>query len=177
MPSQARDIPELRALCERLVPGEIPDIVPRDVPPWAELNECVVNVSKMVEKFGGEAVRGWRLWEPLPGLMIEAEFHVVWRDPDGSLLDVSRHFPGFTATVFLPDPSLGYEGRQIPNERVPLIEDNLLNEFIESLEAEFEVMNGGDLADHHGQIQLTPEMKAIQARQQALFAQIAQTHY
>jgi hypothetical protein len=167
----------MRALCERLVPGEIPEFVHIDVPPWAEANECIDNVGRMVEEYRGEAVNGWRLWEPLPDLMIEAEFHVVWRSSDGSLLDVSPHFPGFTQSVFLPDPSLNYEGQQIPNERVPLVDDTLIQAFIEALEAEYEAMNRGELADYHGPVKLTPEMKAIQARQQALFAQIAQTHY
>lgn len=167
----------MRVLCGRLVPGETPKFVRLDVPPWAEANECTDNVARVIKEFGGEAVNGWRLWEPLPDLMIEAEFHVVWRRPEGSLLDVSPHFPGFTETVFLPDPGLEYEGRQIPNERVPLVKDTLVREFIEALEAEYEVMNRAELADYHGLITPTPEMEEIKVRQQALFAQIAQMHY
>lgn len=79
--------------------------------------------------------------------------------------------------MFLTDPGLKYEGRQIPNERVPLVDDTLVTELIEAFEADFEVMNRGELAEHHGPVELTPEMKAIKARQQNLLAQIAKTHY
>jgi len=177
LPRQARDIPEIRALCERLVPGEIPDIVPMEAAPWAEPDECLANVAGMVERFGGETVVGWRLLESLPDLMIETEFHAVWRKPDGSLLDVSIPVPGFKETVFLPDPKLEYEGRQIPNQRVPLKEDTLIEELIEAFDAHFEVMNRGELADYHGLVNLTPEMQAVEGRIQTLLAQIVQTHY
>jgi hypothetical protein len=177
LPRQVRDTPEARELCERLAPGQEPQFVNIDAPPWAELNECIANVARVINEHGGEAAYGWRLWEPLPDLLIEAEFHVVWQDPGEPLLDVTPPFPGFTQTVFLPGPELVYEGQQIPNERVPLVDDHLVQEFVKALDTEFELMNQGELADYHGPVKLTPEMKANQARQHALFEQIARKHY
>jgi len=41
-----------------------------------------------VEEQGGAVQHGWALWE-WPRVMVEAEFHAVWRSPDGSRLDVT----------------------------------------------------------------------------------------
>lgn len=178
IPRPVIDMPEVRSLCERLVPGEIPEVLKVDAPPWAEPQDCIGNVKSVVKLHGGSTDYGWRLWETLPGLMIEAEFHAVWRHDDGRRHEVTpSETPDVATVVFLADPSLVYEARQIDNVRVPLTDDPLIGEFIQSAESFFEATNRGELADYHGKLVLTPEMRAIRKRQTELELAILQKHF
>lgn len=152
IPRPAIDRPEVRSLCERLVPGVIPrHIQVVEPPPGAVPDDCVGNVEIAMSIHGGIPVYGWQLWETLPDLLIEAEFHVVWEDNDGDVLDVSpKPFPGLSQIVFLPDENLTHEGRQIDNLRVALTDDPLVEELIKVAEAYFEATNRGELANYHG---------------------------
>lgn len=178
LPRPVADSPEVRALCERLVPGGIPQVLPVEASPFAQVNECVPAVEAMVRRQGGRAELGWQLWETLPGVMIEAEFHAIWVDESGSRHDVTpKPLPTITDIVFLPDPTLVYEGRQIDNVRASLVSDALVNEFIAANSAWFEVINRGDLAEHHGPLRLTPEMQAVAERCERLSAQVTAKYY
>ena len=178
IPKPVTDRPEVRALCERLVPGSIPVIVRVNAPAAAQPNDCVGNVASVIDVNGGTVKYGWQLWETWPGLLIEAEFHAVWVDAAGRQHDVTpKEVPGIQQIVFLADPKLVYEGRQIDNVRVPLIEDSLLREFIEAAEAFYEVTNRGELADFHGDLAPTPEMKMLQKRRTGLELRILKKYY
>lgn len=178
IPRAAVDTPEVRDLCEALVPGEIPVILSPDPPPWADPNQCTENVESLIERYGGTVEYGWQLWETLPGALLEAEFHAVWVDKEGRRHDVTpKAIPGITQIVFLPDPNLVYEGRQIDNLRRPLNDDPLIKAFIEAAEEFYEVTNRGELADYHGALTLTPEMQAIRQRQQRLQLLILRKYY
>jgi hypothetical protein len=177
LPRLVKDMPEVRALCGRLVPGTIPDLLVVDAPPWAAPDQCTENVARVVGEQGGEIVYGWKLVELLPGLMIEAEFHAVVISPQGDMLDVTPSgFPA-THTVFLPDPSLSYEGRQINSVRVALGDDPLVGDLIEALDDHFRAMNMGELADLHGEIVATPEIRDAKARLEDVLGQIMRKHY
>ena len=178
IPRPVVDRPEVRLLCERLVPRAIPVVLHVDAPPWADPNECTQNVASVIEIYGGSVEYGWQLWETLPGVLLEGEFHAVWVDPKGRRLDVTpKEIAGLACSVFLPDPALVYEGRQIDNVRVPLKDDTLITAFIQAAEDFFEVTNRGELADYHGALVLTPEMKAIAARRQRLEMEILEKYY
>ena len=123
-PKLPSDTLEVRALCARLVPGEIPVVLNVETVPGSEVNDCTANVERIVAGHGGRCQLGWQLWETLPGVMLEAEFHSVWVDPEGDLREVTPKALGFKQIVFLPDPKLHYEGRQIDNVRVPLRTSN-----------------------------------------------------
>jgi len=155
----------------------IPKIVEIKAPSWAATDECTENVAKVVAEHGGEVVYGWKLMEPLPGLLLEAEFHSVLLNEQGDFLDVTPSALPAPHTVFLPDPSLSYAGQQINSVRVALVDDPLITELIKAFDADFEVMNRGDLASQHGEIVTTPEMKASKARLRRLFSQVVQRHY
>ena len=86
-------------------------VLPR---PWANarLGKCLTNVREMVLREGGEAVYGWALehgplrqqgWYP-PPLYCRWLHHVVWRDPAGTLWEVSPHirFESDEGICFLP---------------------------------------------------------------------------
>lgn len=177
-PRPVTDRPEVRALCQELVPDEIPVVLGVDAPPWAQAIQCTDNVDRVIAEHGGQIEYGWRLWETIPDVMIEAEFHAVWLDADGRRHDVTpTHYPAIKETVFLPDTKLVYEGRQIDNVRRSLVDDTLVKQFIEAAEAWFEVTNRGELADYHGQLKLTPEMRTIRRRQEQLQLQILKRYF
>lgn len=176
LPRPVTDTTAVRELCERLVPGVIPKLVEIKAPIWAAADECTENVTKVIAEFGGEVVYGWKLVEPLPGLLLEAEFHSVLLNKQGDFLDVTPSAFPAPHTVFLPDPSLTYEGQQINSARVALVDDPLVAEMIEALDADFEAMNRGDLAKRHGAV-VTPEITASKARLEGLFSQVVQKHY
>jgi hypothetical protein len=117
-----------------------------------------LNVQRHVEQHGGEMAIGWALWE-YPGVFAEAEFHAVWRDPStGSLVDLNpRPFP-FSVISFLPDPVRRYEGRQVDNIRRPLNKNPLVKQFIYQAQRFFQLMNTGELADKHGEIEVSPRL-------------------
>lgn len=141
--------------------------MPVEPPPWAEPENCTDNVSAVVERDGGRAIDGWRIMESLPRVLLEAEFHVIWIAPDDRALDVTPSpVPG--ATLFLPDPAVRYQGRQIDNHRIALRSDPLIDQFITAAEAYYEVTNRGALADVHSDIAVTPAMARIIERRESL---------
>ncbi len=178
LPRPTFDSPKLGDLFKRLVPGGTP--LPVQVikpPPWAEPNECVANVASVIEIYGGATELGWQLWETLPGVLIEAEFHAVWIDKEGDRLDVTPNaIPGAARINFLPDPKLLDNGRQIDNVRISLVDDPLVNDLIKSHEAFFEATNRGELADSD-EFVMTPEIEAIESRGMRLEAAIVSKYY
>jgi len=95
--------------------------------PWqgARVGKCYNNVQAMVSQRGGEAVYGWALTDygphrafggKEPPLYRRWLNHVVWRDPEGQLREVSPNAvignyeqQEFLATEFVPDPSATFE--------------------------------------------------------------------
>jgi len=116
--------------------------------------------------------------------MPEAEFHAVWVDPTGTYRDLTPKRFGFQQSVFLADPSLTYDGKQINNVRVAINHDLLIEEFIAAADQYYEATNRGRLAHLHGDeylAALTTEQRAelltIQKRQEKLSLLIAQKYY
>lgn len=137
-PSAQRD-----ALCEELSPGQALLRLEVRPPKWAEIGQPVANAIRMGEMRGGHVELGWQLWETLPRVLLEAEFHAVWLDADGERHDITpKAFPGITAIRFLPDPGLTYEGAAVPSYRVPLVDDDAVRELIEAEDAFFRAHGG-----------------------------------
>ena len=63
---------------------------------------CSDGVQQKVEADGGEPVFGWSLWE-WSGALITAEFHAVWQDRQGALLDINPKPRGETSILFVAD--------------------------------------------------------------------------
>lgn len=63
--------------------------------------ECHLNVRYQVKQHGGKVVNGWMIWDG--DFFTEAEFHCVWRSPDGHLEDITPRVDGETEILFLPD--------------------------------------------------------------------------
>lgn len=181
LPRPLTDGPNAEALCDQLVPGARAETLDVDAPVGMQALDCVGNVRRMIEQCGGVAVYGWSLMETLPGVMMEAEFHAVWRKPDGSLQDVTpKQFPAMEPiTIFLADSSLVYRGQQIDSVRVPLRDEQLVHSFIRTAERRFEAWNRGELASYHGDMagRITPEMMRIEEQQGRFLKKIAQRYY
>ncbi len=166
------------ALCQKIAPDQ--QAVYLDIEPIKEavLNECYGNVAKVIQEFGGFVQYGWQIWETLPGVMAEAEFHAVWKDVNGNLHDVTpKETTYITNILFLPDQTRIYEGRQIDNIRIALIEDPLVYGFIKNRESLFETMNRGELANYHGMMVYTKEMENIERTGYELFREILKRFY
>jgi hypothetical protein len=179
IPRRLTDPARLAELIGQAVPGGVPGALPVEAPDWAEPRECVVNVERMVTENGGEVVHGWNLMEMLPDVLMEAEFHSVWCDPDGVLHDVT---PTEFALLepwrtFVADASLQYEGRQIDNIRVALRDDRLIQSHIRIQEKKFAALNEGELADYHGLIAATPKLEDLFKREQRFMAKMIERYY
>jgi uncharacterized protein YchJ len=76
----------------------------------------------------------------IPGVMIEAEHHAVWQSPKGMLICVSPHLQGERMIVFAPDPRTPFIGHTIDNVRRALVDEKVVEEFIEFGRARYEEM-------------------------------------
>lgn len=123
--------------------------------PDRAFNDCFVTVDRQVASNGGAPVFGWAIWE-IPGVLIEAEFHAVWQQPEGTLLDMSARPLRCDSITFVPDPNARYAGRQVDNVRAPLSSDPRVRQFIYLCQRRFELENTGALADQHGLVELPP---------------------
>src|SRR5687768_5682713 len=95
--------------------------------PYSERNFCFPIVERKVREENGEVVYGWRIWKHI--FMIEAEFHSVWRSPEGELIDITPN--GFHEIIFVPDKRHSYLGKQIDNIRLNITQNRLVDDYIE----------------------------------------------
>lgn len=114
-------------------------------------NECFPMVDEYISLNGGERVLGWTLWE-LPDLFIEAEFHAVWKSPEGELIDLNPRPLKTENILFLQDDSIEYNNYQINNFRLPLTNNPIVINFLNLHDKMFEFMNRGERKGQHGEI-------------------------
>lgn len=156
--------PYVREFCRTLNPENGPFFLKVTPEEAAKPLACTLNVEDKIQKEGGSAVYGWKIWEWY-GLMIEAEFHTVWRSADGDLYDITPNEGGYEKVLFLPDESIRYEGKQINNVRRSLSGNSKVQSYIEAHEHLFEIYNRGDRAFQY-KIELsdaeTMELKKVQ---------------
>lgn len=145
-----------RAFCAKLVPGGVPISITPTPPAHAALNDCVNLVDAAVRHAGGDRVDGWAVWER-PGILIEGEYHCVWRTPAGELRDLAPLPDGVSARLFLADPHLAYEGRQINNVRHALNGHASVQRLIAAYDAHFAMLNRGERAHQHGAVHVPRE--------------------
>lgn len=148
--------PEIPALAGRLAPSSTPTFIQVLPHPHGFPNECFGTVELKVHESGGAVQHGWAIWE-WPGVMIEAEFHAVWKSPDGFLNDVTPRVDSETHILFVADHVRVFEGKAIDNVRVPLREDPRIREFIGLAEKKYEILNRGERARQFGPIAIPKE--------------------
>jgi hypothetical protein len=121
-------------------------------PEWIEVEprpdgvvkECTENVARAIAEHGGTTRLGWMIWEE--DFMIEAIFHAVWENPDGRTVDVTPQDIPVDRIMFVPDPALQYQGRQIPNVRLNISGMIAVDHLIRLDEMEFALNNIADRA-------------------------------
>lgn len=101
---QARDVPP--AEYSDTPPFVVP-IAPRD---GARPLKCWFNVRDAVAAEGGEAVFGWSLWARPDG-HYQAIHHGIWRQPDGTLVDVTPVMEGYASVLFMADTRVPFDYR------------------------------------------------------------------
>jgi len=143
--------PYVLRFCRSIVPDAAPVYVPCRPLLGAPANECFPLVERQAASVGGERVFGWSVWE-WPRVFIEAEFHAVWKQPDGSFLDITPKSLPIPRVLFVPDPKRAYHGRQIDNIRLPLCNDKAVKRFCEVSALIFKELNTGALADVYGEV-------------------------
>lgn len=117
LPSSLND--EIGKFSRSIVLGASPVFVEVLASPGAIPNDCFNNVINQVKKFGGEVVYGWNVME-WPGVLLEAEFHAIWRKPTGELLDVSPREDGEPKILFIEDPENVYDGKMMISHQMAL---------------------------------------------------------
>ncbi len=133
----------------------------------AIVNNCFPIIEKQVQDHGGSICYGWQIWE-WPNIMIEAEFHAVWKDSDGGLHELTPKPLLIKNILFLPDPVRVYQGKQVNNVRRAISCADAVKDFINASDAEFEFMNRGKRANQHGELRITQKelIELEQIRQQ-----------
>jgi len=124
----------VRGLCRKIGNVGEPLFVRVSAPPEGRLDDCFEDVRRQIEKYGGTVQHGWTIWE-WPGIFIEAEFHAVWCDKDGTLLDVTPKRDGEEQILFVPDPKRVFTGRRIDNVRKAVGRDPRIKELLKTHEA------------------------------------------
>jgi len=114
----------------------------------AELSDCTNIVEAHVKKHGGKVVYGWQIWKS--SILVEAEFHAVWENQKGELVDLTPKPPGFTHILFAEDDRIVYDGKQIDNVRLNITDNLLVDHFIEASKAFYRLQNNGEKALLHG---------------------------
>jgi hypothetical protein len=109
---------------------------PRDFAP--ELQNCHFNIWVQCDKAGGEPQHGWLLAEDAVEDFAEAQFHTVWRSPDGRLLDMTPRADGEKRVMFVPDAGRSiqlsdHEGRPaiITYDNVRMYRGHLITELVQ----------------------------------------------
>ena len=146
--------PYVVSFCRSFVADPQPVYVAVQPVRGAATNDCFKTVPQHVAVVGGEQIIGWAIWE-WPRVLIEAEFHCVWRQSNGTLLDISPKVVPIPRILFVSDPTRSYKGRQVDNIRRPLDRDPAIKRFCELSTRLHDALNEGDLADYHGEVELS----------------------
>ncbi len=153
-------------MCAQLCPAAQPVLLPVRVAAHAKPLACFDAVAQQVATRGGGACYGWQVWE-WPGLLLEAEFHAVWRANDGELHDITPKREPVSHILFVADPVRRFNGRRIANEYQPLSPHPAVDGFIRACRDEFELTTRAEHAFQRALV-LSPweqeELRAIVER-------------
>lgn len=141
----------VRQLIDKLVHNGRAQYVEVSPEPDAQINECFPNVATKIARDGGRMLCGWQVWE-WPHVMVEAEFHAVWRSPEGGMTDITPKSQGEKRILFVSDPRRAYEGTVVDNVRHAIRDDLLVHHLIKVSEAITRVMNRGARATEYGYV-------------------------
>lgn len=141
----------INRLIAKVAPGSKAIYLDVQPEPSAKANECFPNVEAKMAQAGGSMLCGWQIWE-WPHVLVEAEFHAVWVAPDGALVDITPKQHGEKRILFVPTPTLTYDGLAKDNMRMAVRDDMLVHHFIRVSEEIVMVVNRGDRAGQYGYV-------------------------
>lgn len=144
-PSKIDD--DVKKLINMICPGSKPIYLLVEPESYAEVCECFPAVGEKIRRDGGSQQLGWQIWKT--GIIMEAEFHVVWKSPSGELKDITPKQMAVQQILFLPDPKVKYEGAQVDNIRINISGNQIVDDFIEVSKAIFRIQNKGQRAFQH----------------------------
>ncbi|PTS87387.1 MULTISPECIES: hypothetical protein [unclassified Caulobacter] len=105
--------PAILAFCQSLSPV-MPQYLALTADPLGRYGWCNEGVRLKVATAGGEPVHGWNVVEWPPGLLT-AEFHCVWKSPEGELIEMTPKPWPWGRILFVEDPNypadFNFEGR------------------------------------------------------------------
>jgi len=128
----------------KLIPGHSkPIYVDVNTIPEAKINSCIQAVNEHILNNGGEIIYGWQLWKNQ--FYIEAEFHAIWKNDLGKLIDISLKNLDTSNILFVPNYKHKYTGQQINNIMLNISNNKLVDDFIELNKAIYRLKNKGDL--------------------------------
>ena len=91
-------------------------------------------------------VPGWAIWQCADAL-IEAEFHMARRTPDGELIDIAARPGGEESILFVEDPKRSAVSTEVDRERRALRRDPLIEDFITLGRKQFLLLHVGQADD------------------------------
>lgn len=144
-------LPHVLDFCQHLSPNATPMYLVPQLEPSDKANECFINVQRRIDRDGGDMVCGYAIWE-IPSVLIEGEFHGVWRTKTGEVIDVSPLATQDPHRTFLPAPDLKWEDHQRDNVRKPLVDDPRVRDYIKAHEAHYQMLNRGDRREQFGEV-------------------------
>ncbi len=157
-------------LIDKLASRDKPVYLPVTPEPTAQDNECFPNVLAKIRSSGGSMLCGRQIWE-WPNVLVEAEFHAVWRSPSGELVEITPKRHGEAKILFVPDSRLVYDGYSRDNVRMAVRDDALVHDFIRTAEAVFKLMNRGERAKMTGYVSIPRDEYEPLALAQTFLAQ------
>jgi hypothetical protein len=105
-----------------------PEQINVHVEPFAQIQNCFVNVDEKIKRDGGKVVYGRAIF--CTDIICEAEMHAVWESPDGELMDITpREFP-FSQIMFVYDENFIYSDQLTDNVRINITDNSLVDDFI-----------------------------------------------
>jgi hypothetical protein len=148
---------KVKYLLEKMNITETPVFIDVKPEPWAVLNDCFLNVQKMIDKFGGKMIVGWAISEP--STMIEANYHAVYMNADNVCIDITpKEFP-IEKILFVEDKGSPYMGRTRDNFRLNTTDNPLVDDLISLAKLRYKILNYKDNA-YKTKVEI-PEVDAV----------------
>jgi hypothetical protein len=142
---------DVKKLISIVCPNSVPMFLTVEPEAYAQVTECFLAIVEKIKRDGGSQVLGWQIWKST--MLVEAEFHAVWRSEEGLLKDITPKQIPISRILFLPDSRATYNGSQVDNIRINISGNPIVNDFIEIAKAVFRIENKGERA-YQRQVQL-----------------------
>lgn len=116
--------------CSMVSPRQQPVYVPVKPESYSLPSECFPNVENKTSHDGGSIAYGWKIWL-YPDFFIEAEFHSIWKSPEGAYIDITQDNPPISKILFIPDGKKKFTGYRVDNIRYNFSGNQLVDIYIE----------------------------------------------